>query len=149
MGGISMRRVLSGLVAASALCAALAACGGDPGGTTGAWKYDEAASVERAGDSKGMAANIRKTFAGMTAALEFHRDNSYHLTIAGGPDPREETGTFKTGNGNMVLNPKNRNGAAVDPTASEYTLRAPDSKHIELTLKGFPAVLIPTAPPGK
>ena len=149
MGGISLwRRVLGGFVIASAL-GALAACGGDPGGTTGAWKYDEAASVERAGDSKPMAANIRRTFAGMAATLEFHRDNSYHLTITGGPDPRDETGSFKSGNGNMVLNPKNRGGAAVDPTANEYTLRAPDSKHMELTLKGFTAVLVPTAPPGK
>lgn len=117
-----------------------------PGGTTGAWKYDEAATVERAGDSAGAAAKLRQRFAGMTVSLEFHRDNSYRLTITGGPDPRDEAGSFKSGNGQMVLNPKQRNGQPVNPTENEYNVRAPDSQHIELTLKGYSAVLIPTAP---
>lgn len=127
----------------------LSACGGDPGGTTGAWKYDEEATVARAGDSAGAAAKLKQRFSGMAVSLEFHRDNSYHLTITGGPDPRDEAGSFKSGNGQMILNPKQRNGQAVNPTETEYNLRAPDSKHLELTLKGYSAVLTPSAAPAK
>jgi hypothetical protein len=149
MRGISGRWWAGTGLALAALCGTLAACGGDPGGTTGAWKYDEAASVERAGDSKGLAANIQKTFGGMTGTLEFHRDNSYHLTLTGGPEPRDEAGSFKSGNGEMVLNPKSRNGAPVDPTVNEYRIKAPDSKHLDLTIKGFPAVFTPAPIPSK
>jgi hypothetical protein len=131
-----------------AVLALLSACGGDPAGTTGAWKYDEQASVDRTGDSKKAGDILKRALSGMTATLEFHRDNTYRLTIAGGPDPREETGSFKSGNGMMVLSPKIRNGQAV-AASSDYNLKAPDSKHLELNLKGHTAVLIPAAPPPK
>src|SRR6188472_3377798 len=68
-GGPSMRvtswgRALVLGCLAPAVLAVLAACGGEPGGTTAAWKYDEAASADRIGDSPKEAQNMKRLFHG-------------------------------------------------------------------------------------
>ena len=148
MRATSLGRGLSLALLPLALAATLAACGGEPQGTTGAWRYDEDASAKRVGDSVNGIAIMKRKFAGMVGALEFHRDNTYHLTITGGPAPTEQTGTFKAGNGEMVLNPKIVDGQTVNPTEAEVHIHAPDAKHLEVILKGFTAVFTPAPPPG-
>ena len=107
-----------------------------PAGVTAVWQYDEARTVLRA-ESGGAA--LKAKLAGMTIDLQFRSDNSYSLSIKGGPAPISAEGTFKTKFGGMVLSKTVVDGKPVTP--SDLHLKSPTRDALELSVDGYTVLL--------
>jgi hypothetical protein len=136
----SMRGLAAGALAFAASAALLAGCADESVHVTGSYRYDEQATLVRADATREA---TKKALAGLSAALEFRSDNTYTLSVRGGPKPIESTGTFKSAYGYMSLFPKVLDGKTVsDPSAVEIRAKAPDRASLELNVAGETVVLV-------
>ena len=130
---------LAMLLTAACLAVALAACGSPPPPTV--WYYDLEATKKHAEPETH--ASLAEHLKGVAVTLEFRGDNSFTMVVVGTDKPGTTEGSFRSGNGEMILVPNKVNGAAVpNPAAAEVHLRAPDSDRIEMKIAGVTAVLI-------
>ena len=109
--------------------------------TTAQTRYREAPLGVTLARAEGGGAKLKAKLAGMAIDLEFRSDNTFSLSIKGGPEPISTGGTFKTGFGGLVLTKTTVDGKPA--AASELRVKSPDRATMELTLAGETVILKP------
>ncbi len=131
-------RALFAVVATLALFPLVAACGkSGPARVNAMWTYDEERTVKLA-DVAGPKTKV--ALAGMVVDLQFRDDNSYSLSITGGPAPTTSAGTFKSGYDGVLLVASTVDGKPVSPPV-ERKLRAPERGTLQLSMGVYDVVL--------
>jgi hypothetical protein len=134
-----MRPVLLSLVSL-VLLPMVAACSDSKSVQTVTWalSVEESASRAEAGNREA----VRKRFDGISVVLELRSDNSFTLTVTGGPDAQTSTGTYKSGYDAIFLYRTARDGKPVaEADRGAWRLRSPAGKLIEVELSSMLAVL--------
>ena len=125
------------LAAAALLLPSVAACNVKDPVKSRVWVLNAAESLKRTPDEEKAAA--KTALEGLDIVLEMRTDNTFSLTIKGGPQAQVSTGTYKSGFDNIFLVRKTIDGKPA-PADDDWKLVA-SSKHIEVPSGAVTAVL--------